>query len=64
MKNKQLAEVIIEHVGGKDNIISLVHCATRLRFALKDESKANAEFLKKQAGIITVLQMYLMSSCN
>ena len=56
MKNKQLAEVIIEHVGGKDNIISLVHCATRLRFALKDESKANAEFLKKQAGIITVVQ--------
>ena len=56
MKNKQLAEVIIEHVGGKDNITSLVHCATRLRFALKDESKANAEFLKKQAGIITVVQ--------
>ncbi|OCG03779.1 beta-glucoside-specific PTS transporter subunit IIABC [Gilliamella apis] len=56
MKNKQLAEVIIEHVGGKDNINSLVHCATRLRFALKDESKANAEFLKKQAGIITVVQ--------
>lgn len=56
MKNKQLAEVIIEHVGGKDNIISLVHCATRLRFALKDESKANADFLKKQAGIITVVQ--------
>ena len=56
MKNKQLAEVIIEHVGGKDNITSLVHCATRLRFMLKDESKANAEFLKKQAGIITVVQ--------
>ncbi|OTQ69175.1 hypothetical protein B6D17_10625 [Gilliamella apis] len=56
MKNKQLAEVIIEHVGGKDNITSLVHCATRLRFALKDESKANAEFLKKQAGIITIVQ--------
>ena len=47
MKNKQLAESIIEHVGGKDNIISLVHCATRLRFVLKDESKADPEIVKK-----------------
>ncbi|MWP49500.1 MULTISPECIES: beta-glucoside-specific PTS transporter subunit IIABC [unclassified Gilliamella] len=56
MKNKELAESIIQLVGGKDNIISLVHCATRLRFALKDETKANAEVLKKQKGIITVVQ--------
>ncbi|SCC03849.1 beta-glucoside-specific PTS transporter subunit IIABC [Gilliamella intestini] len=56
MKNKELAESIIQHVGGKDNVISLVHCATRLRFALKDETKANAEVLKKQKGIITVVQ--------
>ncbi len=56
MKNKQLAESIIEHVGGKDNIISLVHCATRLRFVLKDESKADAEIIKKQTGVITVVQ--------
>jgi beta-glucoside PTS system EIICBA component len=56
MKNKQLAESIIELVGGKENIISLVHCATRLRFALKDESKADAEAIKKQAGVITVVQ--------
>ena len=56
MKNKQLAESIIEHVGGKDNIISLVHCATRLRFVLKDESKADAETIKKQTGVITVVQ--------
>lgn len=56
MKNKQLAEVIIEHVGGKDNITSLVHCATRLRFVLKDESKADAEIIKKQTGVITVVQ--------
>jgi beta-glucoside PTS system EIICBA component len=56
MKNKQLAESIIELVGGKENIISLVHCATRLRFALKDESKADAEAIKKQVGVITVVQ--------
>lgn len=56
MKNKQLAESIIEYVGGQDNIISLVHCATRLRFALKDDNKANANILKKQKGVITVVQ--------
>ena len=56
MKNKQLAESIIEHVGGKDNIISLVHCATRLRFVLKDESKADPEIVKKQVGVITIVQ--------
>ena len=56
MKNKQLAESIIEHIGGKDNIVSLVHCATRLRFVLKDESKADPEVIKKQTGVITVVQ--------
>ncbi|OCG44808.1 PTS beta-glucoside transporter subunit IIABC [Gilliamella sp. Choc5-1] len=56
MKNKQLAESIIQHVGGKDNVISLVHCATRLRFVLKDDNKADAETLKKLAGVITVVQ--------
>lgn len=56
MKNKELAESIIKQVGGQDNISSLVHCATRLRFVLKDNHKADAESLKKQAGIITVVQ--------
>lgn len=56
MKNKQLAESIIENVGGQENIVSLVHCATRLRFVLKDESKADAEIIKKQTGVITVVQ--------
>ncbi|OCG22045.1 PTS beta-glucoside transporter subunit IIABC [Gilliamella sp. App2-1] len=56
MKNKQLAESIIQHVGGKDNVISLVHCATRLRFVLKDDNKADADTLKKQVGVITVVQ--------
>lgn len=56
MKNKELAESIIKYVGGKDNISSLVHCATRLRFVLKDNHKADAESLKKQTGVITVVQ--------
>lgn len=56
MKNQALAELIIQHVGGKDNVISLVHCATRLRFVLKDDAKADEDNLKKQIGIITVVK--------
>lgn len=56
MKNKELATEIINGIGGKDNIVSLVHCATRLRFNLKDFSKANADKLKQQKGIIMVVE--------
>ena len=51
-----LARIIIQNVGGKSNIISLTHCITRLRFKLKDESKANTEILKNTDGIVTVIQ--------
>jgi PTS system beta-glucosides-specific IIC component len=51
-----LAKIIIQNVGGKSNVISLTHCITRLRFKLKDESKANTEVLKNTDGIVTVLQ--------
>lgn len=56
MKHEQLAQQIINDVGGKDNVSNLVHCATRLRFKLKDESKADAEKLKNTPGIITVVK--------
>lgn len=55
-KYEALAKVIIENVGGKSNVLSLTHCITRLRFKLKDESKANTDVLKKTDGIVTVLQ--------
>jgi PTS system beta-glucosides-specific IIC component len=51
-----LARMIIQNVGGKENIKSLTHCATRLRFSLKDESKAQTELLKDVEGVITVVQ--------
>lgn len=50
-----LAKTIIANVGGKENINSLIHCITRLRFYLKDESKANDEVLKKTDGVIDVM---------
>ncbi len=55
MKYEALAHFIIENVGGKDNIESLIHCYTRLRFVLKDPSKANKKALENQKGISGVV---------
>lgn len=54
--NKETATFIIEHIGGEENIISLVHCATRLRFQLKDTSKVDEEALKNNPGILTAVE--------
>lgn len=56
MKYEALAKSIVENVGGTENINSLTHCVTRLRFKLKDEGKANTEVLKKMDGIVTVIK--------
>lgn len=51
-----LAKSIIQNVGGKDNVNSVVHCTTRLRFKLKDESKANDDAIKDTDGVVTVVK--------
>ena len=56
MKYEKLSKDIIKNVGGKENVNSLTHCITRLRFKLKDESKANTDVLKKMDGVVTVIQ--------
>ena len=55
-KYEQLAADIVKNVGGKENVSSLAHCVTRLRFKLKDESKANTDVLKAMNGVVTVVQ--------
>ena len=55
-KYEKLAKDIVKNVGGKDNIVSLTHCVTRLRFQLKDESIANTDVLKNMDGVVTVMQ--------
>ena len=55
-KYQQLAEQIVKHVGGKENVSSLTHCITRLRFKLKDESRADDEVLKAMEGVVTVMK--------
>lgn len=56
MKNKQIAEEVLELVGGEKNVISVVHCATRLRFKLKDSKAANRAGLEANEEVITVVE--------
>jgi len=56
MEYQALAKDILGHVGGKENIVSLVHCATRLRFKLKENQSADAEGLKTNPGVIMVVE--------
>lgn len=55
MNYKELAATILEKVGGKENVAALGHCATRLRFNLKDDQKADTEAIKKIKGIVGVV---------
>lgn len=55
-KYTELSKDIVAHVGGKENVISLRHCITRLRFTLNDESKADTDYLKNRDGVITVVK--------
>ncbi|MCT3035331.1 PTS transporter subunit EIIC [Pediococcus parvulus] len=50
----KLASDIIENVGGKSNVKSLIHCITRLRFYLKDESLAKDDVIQNLDGVISV----------
>ena len=54
-KYEKLSKDIVEAVGGKENVISLHHCVTRLRFKLKSNDKADIERLKKMDGVATAL---------
>lgn len=46
----------MKNVGGKENVLGLVHCITRLRFTLKDEKKAKDDVLKAMEGVVTVMK--------
>lgn len=52
---KKVAEQILSTVGGAENVASVTHCMTRLRFNLKDESLSNDEKLEDISSIISVV---------
>lgn len=53
---RSLAGDIVEQIGGKENIASAAHCATRLRLRLKDDDKADKDAVEKLPGVITVMR--------
>lgn len=55
MNYQELAKLIIDKVGGEGNIKSLTHCATRLRFNLKDDKKTDEQTLKSTPGVMGVV---------
>ena len=55
MNYQELGDKILTLVGGKENVSGLTHCATRLRFNLKDEGKAQTDALKKTPGVLGVV---------
>ena len=56
MDYQSVAKKILERVGGKENVVSLIHCMTRLRFTLKDESVVDDELVKKTKGVMGVMK--------
>ena len=56
MNNRELGKAILKNVGTESNIISLVHCVTRLRFKLVDISKANKSEIEKLEGVLSVVE--------
>ena len=50
-RERQVAEAVLAHVGGKENIVSAEHCATRLRLVLKDESQYDKKAIEEIDGV-------------
>ena len=51
-----LGKTILQLVGGSSNVNSVAHCATRLRFRLKDEAKADTKKIEDLDGVISVVK--------
>ncbi|MET8976317.1 beta-glucoside-specific PTS transporter subunit IIABC [Streptomyces sp. NPDC004539] len=55
-KYEVIAEDVLRGVGGKENVRSVAHCATRLRFVLDDRSKVDKEAVESTRGVIAVVE--------
>ena len=51
MNFPQIAQQVIDKLGGKENIATAAHCATRLRIVLNDESKVDKEGIDNIEGV-------------
>ena len=48
---RKCAQEIVDHIGGRENVAQAAHCATRLRFVIKDNSKIDKEYLENIDGV-------------
>ena len=53
---KKTADELVKELGGDENIVNVTHCATRLRFILKDETIVDTNKVSKISGVITTVQ--------
>ncbi|WP_051931611.1 PTS transporter subunit EIIC [Clostridium sp. KNHs214] len=53
---KQLGEKILENIGGKENVLSVTHCATRLRLVLKDKGLVDKAKLNNVNGVLSIVE--------
>lgn len=56
MNDHEVVKNMINDMGGKQNILSYTHCATRMRFKLSDEAKANTKAIESLNGVISVVK--------
>lgn len=56
MNHKKVAEEVVNAIGGKENVTSLTHCITRLRFKLKNTEIPNKEEVEKIEGVVSVVE--------
>ncbi|MFU0791388.1 MAG: hypothetical protein ACFWT6_15815 [Virgibacillus proomii] len=54
-KEERMAQEILGHIGGQDNVQRIAHCMTRLRLSLKDETKVDHDALKQVDGVMGVV---------
>jgi PTS system beta-glucosides-specific IIC component len=52
---ENLAKEIVRYIGGVENVNTLIHCATRLRFKVKNTQNVDKKKLEQLEGVITVL---------
>lgn len=70
MDMKVIANSVLQHIGGKENIVSATHCATRLRLVLKDDSKVmqteieNIEGVKGAFSTVSNIKLFLNWTCE
>lgn len=56
MKYEKMVREIVEAIGGSENILNVYHCATRLRFQLKQEDTIQDETVKNIEGVLSVVK--------